>query len=372
VSRSLISAVLLLSAAAQAEDEAQRKAREELERQLQQMVGRQPTRVRVDFESLDEPMYKLEDASFELDGKTLPRPALEQLMKEGVHLVWNGDVSPGKHVVAARVVYVNQASPVVNEEGGHVWKVSGTVSFEVQAGIEVRVKVTPQRDDAQKEVAKRFVIRLPATPVMLAQVDDGTMPEPPPKPRVETVDAGAPVVVASASELAAEEKRRKAEEAAETKRLAAEEKKRKAEEAKEARRRAAEEKKRKAEEAKEARRLAAEEKRRKAAEAAEAKRLAAGGKMKPAEVTQAPAEDAAVAAPQVDAGPAMAEVVDAGTQPVAEVVDAGAPLAVAIAEPPPEGGLPLGLIGGGVGGVALVLLLVLLARRRSSIPKLDD
>ncbi|MEW5741445.1 MAG: hypothetical protein AB1938_21165, partial [Myxococcota bacterium] len=228
VLRSLITAVLLLSVAAHAEDEAQRKAREELEKQLSQMVGKQPTKVRVDFESLDEPMYKLDDASFELDGRTLSRPALDELSKEGVHLVWNGDVSPGKHLVAARLVYRNEASPVVSEEGGHVWKVSGTVAFDVHAGIEVRVKVTPQRDNAQKDVAKRFSVRLPATPVMLAQMDDGKMPEPPPKKVVEVVDAGAPVVVASAAELAAEEKKRKAEEAAEKKRLAAEEKKRKA------------------------------------------------------------------------------------------------------------------------------------------------
>lgn len=341
VLRSLITAILLLSVAAQAEDEAQRKAREELEKQLSQMVGKQPTKVRIDFEALDEPMYKLDDASFELDGKSLPRPSLDELTKEGVHLVWNGDASPGKHLVAARLVFVNQASPVVSEEGGHVWKVQGTVSFELQAGIEVRVKVTPQRDNAQKDVAKRFQVRLPATPVMLAQMDDGKMPEPPPKKAVEVVDAGAPVVVASAAELAAEKKRL-----------------------------AVEEKKRKAEEAKEAKRLAAEEKKRKAAEAAEAKRLAAPGKTPPVLVAEAQVD---AGAPEViDAGPAVAEVVDAGPPVVAEVVDAGPPPAVASTEPPAEEGLPLGLIGAGGGAVVLLLLIVVVVRRRSRLPKLDD
>ncbi|MCC6337642.1 MAG: hypothetical protein IT380_27080 [Myxococcales bacterium] len=357
--RSLITVMLLLSVAAQAEDEAQRKAREELEKQLSQMVGKQPTKVRIDYESLDEPMYKLDDASFELDGKSLPRPSLDELTKEGVHLVWNGDASPGKHLVAARLVFRNEASPVVSEEGGHVWKVQGTVSFELQEGIEVRVKVTPQRDNAQKDVAKRFQVRLPATPVMLAQMDDGKMPEPPPKPKLEVADAGATVVVASAAELAAEKKR-----------LAAEEKKRKAEEAKEAKRLAAEEKKRKAEEAKEAKRLAAEEKKRKAEEAKEAKRLAATGKTPPVLVAEAQVD---AGAPEVvDAGPAVAEVVDAGPPVVAEVVDAGPPPAVAATEPPAEEGLPLGLIAAGGGAVVLLLLIVVVARRRSRLPKLDD
>lgn len=377
LARSLCALTVVVALAAHAEDDAQRRAREELERQLQQMVGKQPAKVRIEFEALDEPNYKLEDASFEIDGRVLPRPALEKLTAEGVHLVWEGDVTPGKHIVGARVVYSNQASVVVSDEGGYSWKVSGTNAFDVQAGIEVRVKVVPQRDDAQKEIARRFLVRLPATPVMLAKVDDGKMPEPPVK-KVEIVDAGPTPeqlalaekeAQAEAKRLADEEKKRKAEELAEAKRLAAEEKKRKAEEAKEAKRLAAEEKKQKAAEAKEAKRLAAEEKKRLAAEAAEAKRLAAEGKTPP------PVEPVAVAevdagAPEIDAGVAEAVVVDAGAPVVAEVVDAGV---AEPAAPPPaeeEPGLPWLYIG--IGAAALLALIIVLARKRSQPPKLDD
>ena len=367
--RSLIAAVLCLGLVAHAEDEAQRRAREELERQLQQMVGKQPTKVRIDFESLDEPMYKLEDASFELDGRTLSRPALDQLAGEGVHLVWNGDVTPGKHVVAVRVVYTNQASQVVSEEGGYSWKVSGTVSFDVQAGIEVQVKATPQRDPSQKDIAKRFKIRLPAQPVMLAQMDDGKMPEPPPKKVVEVVDAGTPVAALSAAELAAAEKKAKAEAAEEAKRLAAEAKKQKAEEARQAKLAAAEEKKRKAEEARAAKLAAAEEKKRLAAEAAEAKRLAKEGRTKPVEVAEAVVDAGAPEA--LDAGEAVAAVIDAGPPVVAEPVDAGALTPVAAEPAEEEGGPPWGLIAG-VGGALLLVVLIVVARRRSRPPTIDD
>lgn len=379
--RLLVTAVLCLGAAAHAEDEAQRRAREELERQLNQMVGKQPAKVRIDFEALDEPNYKLEDVSFEIDGRTLPRPALEKLATEGTHAIWNGDVTPGKHIVGARIVYSNQASVVVSDEGGYTWKVSGTTAFDVQAGIEVRVKVTPLRDNAQKEISRRFLVRLPATPVMLAKVDDGKMPDPLVK-KVEIVDAGpTPEQLAAAEKeaqaaaaleakrLADEEKKRKAEEAAEAKRLAAEEKKRKAEEAKEAKRLAAEERKRKAEEAKEAKRLAAEEKKRKAAEAAEAKRLAAEGKLPPPSEPVAAAEVDA-GAPEEDAGVAEAPVEDAGAPLVAEVVDAGVPEALD-ESPTEEEGPPLLPIALGA-GVALLVLIIVIARRRSQPPKLDD
>lgn len=377
LARTLCALSLVVAAAAHAEDEAQRRAREELERQLQQMVGKQPAKVRIEFEALDEPNYKLEDASFEIDGRTLARPALDVLSTEGVHLVWNGEVTPGKHVVGAHLVYSNPTSPVLSDEGGYSWKVSGTNAFDVQAGIEVRVKITPQRDGAQKDIAKRMLVRLPATPVMLAKVDDGKMPEPPVK-KVELVDAGpTPEQLAAAEKdaqaeakrLADEEKKRKAEELAEAKRLAAEEKKRKAEEAKEARRLAAEEKKQKAAEAKEAKRLAAEEKKRLAAEAAEAKRLAAEGKTPP------PVEPVAVAevdagAPEIDAGVAEAAVEDAGAPLVAEVVDAG----VAEPAPPPPAeeapGLPWLAIG--LGAAALLGIIIVIARKRSQPPKLDD
>src|SRR3954466_7326255 len=72
-------------------------AQEELERQLRDMVGKPPTKLLVEFEGLDQPNYKLDDASFVLDGSSLPTPALGPLNGEGKHLVFHGDVKPGKH-----------------------------------------------------------------------------------------------------------------------------------------------------------------------------------------------------------------------------------------------------------------------------------
>ena len=173
----LVGAVLT-AAVSRAEDERARRVREELEGQLHQMVGSPQTRVRVDFAALEEPNFTLEAASFALDGKPLFVPPVSQLSKDGTHLVWSGDVKPGKHTVRALVVYANATSVVVSEEGGHRWKVSGDVGFEVNAGIEVQVQIVPSRDGSQRDISKRLRLSLPAKPVMLARLDDGKMPEP--------------------------------------------------------------------------------------------------------------------------------------------------------------------------------------------------
>jgi hypothetical protein len=188
----------LVAGAARAEDENARKAREELERELNRMVAAPPTKVRVDFEALDEPNYALEDAQFELDGKPLRAPTHDELTREGTHLVWNGDVTPGKHTVHAHVVYANNTSPLITEEGGHKWKVTGDVSFDVHAGIEVQVRVVPLRDATQVDVARRFKLSLPAKPVMLATLDDGSMPEPAAR-KVPVAVAAAPTAPTTAA-----------------------------------------------------------------------------------------------------------------------------------------------------------------------------
>ncbi len=172
---------LLSASLAFGEDAAQRNAREELEHQLKQMVGTPPTRVRVDFVSPNEPNYVLESATFEVDGKEVKSVPLATLSNEGTHAVFWGDVTPGKHKVSTKMVFASKASALVSDEGGFKWKVGGDTSFDVDPGIEVQVQIMPSRDSAQKDIAKRFKLRIPAKPVMVATLDDGKMPPMPPE-----------------------------------------------------------------------------------------------------------------------------------------------------------------------------------------------
>jgi hypothetical protein len=169
--------VLLIGSGARGEDERQRRARQELEAQLDALVGQQPTRVRVDFVGLDEPNYKLEDVAFYLDDEPVTLSANKDLNSAGTHHIWTGDVPPGRHTLKSKLTVANAASVVVSEEGGYKWKVGGSVAFDLMSGIEVQVRVTPTRDASQSDIARRFKISMPAAPVMLAKLDDGKMPE---------------------------------------------------------------------------------------------------------------------------------------------------------------------------------------------------
>lgn len=367
--------------AALAEDAKAKAAREELEKQLAQMVEHEPSRVRVAFVGLDDLNYRLEEATFELDGKPLKAPPLEVLADEGEHLVWTGDATPGRHKLTVHLVVANGASVVLSDEGGFKWKIGGDVGFDLHAGIEVGLQVKPLRDAAQKDVGKRFKLSLPATPVMIAKLDDGKMPEPIAKPTA-VVSATGPTPVAAASptdappppmtaaekkRLAVEERKQKAEEARQAK-LAAEE------ERKQAKIAAAEEKRRKIEEAKQAKLALAEERRVAAEQAAEDKRRQAQGlpAEKPTEVAAVPEAAPAPVVPAPAPEPVAAvQAVDAGTPPapVAAVASPSQGKAedAASADLHEDEGLRSGLLVF-AGISAVVVILVVVARRRARPP----
>jgi len=394
-------ALLVTASSAFAEDEAQRRAREELEKELKELVGKAPSRVRVEFQPIDDPNFQVEEFELSVDGKVLKAPtpaAISGWMQDGPMPVGVVDVTPGRHKVSARVTYHNTASALVSEEGDHRWKVTGDVGFDVAAGIEVKVIVAPTRDATQADVGKRIKLTFPTKPVMIAKLDDGSMPEPS-KLKPTPIDAGP-----SKEQLAvaaADAKKAAAEAALEAKRVAAEEAKRKADDAARAKQekleaarlaqvQAAEEKKRKLEEAKLARVAAAEEKKRKLEEAALAKAQAAEEKRRAAEEASKPAAPVAAERPGItledlkalaldqapDAGAAVAEAVvevDAGAEvAAAPAVDAGlvaTAKAEAPAAPEPEG-LPWVIIGG---AIAVVLAIIAIAVRRAGrVPELKD
>lgn len=379
-------AVLLVLAGASAL--AQSSAHDELERQLRELVGNPPTKIRIEFVGLDEPPYKIEEASFALDGVELPKVDPASLNPEGNHLIWHGDVKPGPHRVTAKVVVTDTASFVMSNEAGFKWPVELSVGFKSDPGIEVQVAVTPKVDRKAQDSKKRVTLTGPATLKMLAKLEDGALP-PPPKPNLPPPppDAGVPLTAAEKAKLAkqeaAEEARRKREEVA----AARAEKARALEEAKsyaaEQRRAAAQAKA----EAAQAKREAAADAKRAAAAASAARRedARAANEARTTPLAAAPTTAVAAREPRAEAQPAGdsvpatdAPATDAGTAaefvPEAETHDAGAP-AVAAREAPPQqpapessSGLPLPVILGGV--AALVGLIIFFVARRRSTPTL--
>ncbi len=327
-----------------AESNQERQAREELERQLKAMVGTPPTKIRVEFVGLDQPNYDLVEATFNLDGRSLPVSNLKKLNSEGAHLIFHGDVQPGEHRLDAKFEFRNTASPVVAAEGGFKWKPGSEVSFRAERGIEVQIKVTPELN-MSGDIKNRIKVKSPATVKMLAKLDDGTMPEPIERPKLvfaEAVDAG----VAVAKGETANDKAAAAKQAADI------EKKRLAGEARAARLAASAEKKRAVEDAKGARVAAAEEKKRVASEPVAAKDSTVAIEP-PAVAVEPPVEvfDAGVAVVEIDAGPTLIALNPPAVQPsVADPVedDAGLPLPVLL----------------GIGVALMGVILFVISRRR--------
>ena len=156
--RTAAALLLILAATVVAQEDAKAKvAREELERQMHSMVEKPPAKIRIDFIGLDDPNYRIEEVTFELDDRGLSAPSLTELSEEGPHLIWNGDVTPGKHTVKVLLVFANRANVVMSDEGGYKWKIGGDTTFEVNAGLEVRVQVT---DELLESVNRLFGARV--------------------------------------------------------------------------------------------------------------------------------------------------------------------------------------------------------------------
>ena len=362
--------VLLLALAPAAH--AQRSARDEVDAQLRELMGKRPTRVKVTFEGFTAPGYALEGLELTLDGAPLPTPPLSKLTDFGTHVVYEGDARVGDHRLDARVILVDKAGVMMSSEPGYTWKVGVTRTFNLTAGLEVAIALEAVRVPEARDPRQKFKLSSTATPRMLVALDDGRMPEPVARPPAPVPDAGpSPAELAALAKQQAEaEKQRLLDEARAAKAAAEEEKRRKAEELQAAKLAAAEERKRQVEEAKAAKLAAAEERKRQAEEAKAAQASAAVDGARDARLAQ----DALQAAAADPTAPIL-YAIDAGEPSAAE--DAGGAIAVIAppAErapqppaPPAQGAAEDGswgwLVGAGV--VALGVVLFLLARRRAN------
>lgn len=212
-------AVLLLvafTAPASADDGAKR-AREELERQLREMVKSPEASVVITFQALDEPNYQLEAVEFMLDGRILKTPPVLLLNREGVHRIHAGTLPEGRHELITRVTYVDASSVMLSEQAGFKWKVSGAARFETRRGLEVTVRAAPERIPGETDVRRQFRVRHHQDVKMVAEVDTSlpppiakakpaAKPEPEPVAELEVAKPEPEPVVVAAAEVSEPER----------------------------------------------------------------------------------------------------------------------------------------------------------------------
>src|SRR5687768_10977304 len=90
-------ALLVSISSAAAEDARTRAAREELERQLEELTRSPPPRLELLYESPEGLGFELVEAQFTLDGVKLIAPAVAELKNPGSHPLFIAMVPQGRH-----------------------------------------------------------------------------------------------------------------------------------------------------------------------------------------------------------------------------------------------------------------------------------
>jgi hypothetical protein len=165
-----------------ADDGRTSRAHREIEQQLKEMVKLPAASVEIVFDGIDSSRYQLLEASFELDGESLPKK-IPAGRAGGPTLLFAGDLLPGSHTVAARLVYEQAGGASIFDDGnGTKFRVPGKFIFSAQRGLFVRVHTRVEVDDGA-ELPKRLQLAGNADVDLRAQLEDGNLPAPPEKPK---------------------------------------------------------------------------------------------------------------------------------------------------------------------------------------------
>jgi flagellar motor protein MotB len=146
------------------------QARADLDRQLQAMVDSPPPAVDLLFEGLQQEGYKLVEARFTLDGEALTVPAVERLGAPGPHALGSRQVAEGTHTLVSTVVYMDARWSMFSETSGFLWDMTATVNFQVQRGLQVKVKVLPALMPKEKDPRRRLRLSHDMTVEMIAKL----------------------------------------------------------------------------------------------------------------------------------------------------------------------------------------------------------
>ncbi|QSQ28186.1 OmpA family protein [Pyxidicoccus parkwayensis] len=170
----------------------EQRAREDLDRQLQALVKTPPPEVVVTFEGLPgagtSRGYKLVEADFSLNNQPLAVPGAEELNGPGLHRLAVVKVEEGTFTLVSRVTYASDAWNLFSEESGFLWKLTASVTFQVQKGLRVKVKVMPGINPTAPDPRLKLKLSHDTSVEMTAPLADADLREPP--------DAGTPVKVA--------------------------------------------------------------------------------------------------------------------------------------------------------------------------------
>ncbi|GEL72573.1 OmpA family protein [Myxococcus virescens] len=182
-------ALLATSAGAAEPSAVEQRAREDLDRQLQEMVKTPPPEIVISFEGLPgagtSRGYKLVEADFLVNGQPLAIPGLDKLNGPGLHRLAVLTVEEGSYTLVSHVTYANESWNLFSEESGFLWKLTASVTVQVQRGLRARVRVLPAINPTAPDPRLKLKLSHDVKAEMTAAMADVAIPDVP--------DAGAPV-----------------------------------------------------------------------------------------------------------------------------------------------------------------------------------
>ena len=189
----------LLAASARAAEPSsvEQRAREDLDRQLQALVKTPPPEVVISFEGLPGAGttrgYKLVEADFSLNGQPLAVPGPDKLNAPGLHRLAVVKVEEGSFTLVSHVTYANDAWNLFSEESGFLWKLTASVTFQVQKGLRVKVKVMPGINPTAPDPRLKLKLSHDVSAEMTAPMADVAIPDAPAPKVAQTPPATTPV-----------------------------------------------------------------------------------------------------------------------------------------------------------------------------------
>jgi hypothetical protein len=151
-------------------------ARQQLDRQLEQMVKPPPASLEIIFDGIDSTRYTLLESSFALDGPPLPVKVSGAEQRHTV--LFSGEVTPGEHILMTRLVYEESARGGLFSYGSGIkFKVPGKFIITAQRGVALRVRARVEVDDGA-EPSKRLELVGKVEADLRAKLEEG-MPPPP-------------------------------------------------------------------------------------------------------------------------------------------------------------------------------------------------
>ncbi|ATB47499.1 OmpA family protein [Corallococcus macrosporus] len=186
----VIMGLLATSARAAEPSAVELRAREDLDRQLQAMVKKTPPpEIVISFEGLPgagtSRGYKLVEADFLVNGQPLAIPGVDKLNGPGLHRLAVLTVEEGSYTLVSHVTYANESWNLFSEESGFLWKLTASVTVQVQRGLRARVRVLPAINPTAPDPRLKLKLSHDVVAEMTAAPADVAIPEVP--------DAGSPV-----------------------------------------------------------------------------------------------------------------------------------------------------------------------------------